>query len=196
VTHSLPVLGAAAGVIVLFGVGIGFGLSLLIVHPSPQATIPQLAGPTLDLGLGSGSTTLSAGNMAPGDTIERSMTITNSSGQAITYTMRHGAISESSAPLAAELQLTIKTVGSSCDDFDGTTLFLGPLDQAAFGDASNAQDLAAASAAILCFRVALPVSAGNDVQGASATVPLSFTEVGLTLIPNTRFLAESNAGRP
>ena len=76
--------------------------------------------------------------------------------------------------LAAELLFTVRTVGSSCADFDGTSLFEGPLDEASFGMDGSGRPLPAATAEILCFRAALPLDAANAVQGAATTVTLSF----------------------
>jgi hypothetical protein len=88
--------------------------------------------------------------------------------------MNPGLVTTGGAALAAALVLTIKTVGSSCADFDGITLFDGQLDKAAFGNEANGRPLAPATAEILCFRAALPIDTGNALQGRSTTIALSF----------------------
>jgi hypothetical protein len=157
---------------------IGFGVLarlLLFGHPSIEAHDLQLRVGTLDISAGPGDTILSAQGMAPGDVATGVFTVTNSSRTPFKYAMHHGAVSADSSALATALRLTIKTVGSSCDDFDGSVLYAGPLDGAAFGDGPAARDLAAATAEILCFRAELPVDTGNGLQGTAATVHLSFT---------------------
>ncbi|MDQ2966217.1 MAG: hypothetical protein M3R57_10255, partial [Chloroflexota bacterium] len=72
------------------------------------------------------------------------------------------------------LVLTVRTIGASCADRNGMTLFDGPLDEAAFGLQDNGRLLPAATAEILCFRVALPLDADNGLQGMTTTVTLSF----------------------
>ena len=117
---------------------------------------------------------ISADDMVPGDTVTAAVTITNSGPTPMTYGMRRVGVTADGAMLAAELVFTVRTVGSSCADFDGTSLFDGPLDAAAFGIDGDGRLLPAATAEILCFRAALPLDAANSLQGAATTVTLSF----------------------
>lgn len=156
---------------------IGFGVSarlLLFGHLSIGAHDLQLRVATLDISAGPGDTILSAQGMAPGDVAIGVFTVTNSSRTSFKYAMLHGPISAESSALATALRLTIKTVGSSCADFDGSILYAGPLGGAAFGDGPRARDLAGATAEILCFRAELPIGTGNGLQGTAAVVHLSF----------------------
>lgn len=130
---------------------------------------------SLDLTTGPLDAVVSAHDMVPGDTVTAALTITNSGPTPMTYGMRSGDVTAGGAVLAAELVFTVKTVGSSCADFDGTSLFDGPLDEAAFGVDGNGRALPAATAEILCFRATLPLDATNALQGAATTVTLSFT---------------------
>jgi hypothetical protein len=135
----------------------------------------RLETSSVDLTAGPGEATLSARYMVPGDTSSAVITLANSGRQPISYAMSVGLVSAAGGPLAAALLLTVKTVGSSCADFDGAILFDGPLDQAAFGSDTNGRALPAATAEILCFRVELPVGTGNALQGATTTVAVSFS---------------------
>jgi hypothetical protein len=81
--------------------------------------------------------------------------------------------------LATQMTLTIKTLGTSCATFDGTSIYTGSLSAAAFG--SNAQGaqagdrtLAAGASETLCFRASLPLSSGNGYQNATTTTPFTF----------------------
>jgi hypothetical protein len=130
---------------------------------------------SLDLTTGPLDAVVSAHNMIPGDTVTAALTITNSGPTPMTYGMRRGGVTAGGATLAAELVFTVKTVGSSCADFDGTSLFEGPLDEAAFGIDGDGRPLPAATAEILCFRAALPLDAANAIQGTATAVTLSFT---------------------
>jgi hypothetical protein len=135
----------------------------------------ELETSSIDLVTGGGEATLGAHGMVPGDSVTAAVTVANSGSEPIAYTMSHGVVSAGGAALAAALILTIRSVGSSCADFDGTVLFDGPLNEAAIGSQSNARPLAAATAEILCLRTAMPLAAGNGHQGAATNVTLSFS---------------------
>jgi hypothetical protein len=142
---------------------------------SANAGAPQrLSVSSIDFTAGTRDATFSALDMAPGDAVTATVTIANPSRIPMSYTMSTSQVSAAGAALSAALVLTIKTVGSSCDDNDGTTLYSGPLDQAAFGSPGDGLPLAAATAEILCFRAVLPISGGNELQGATTTVTLTF----------------------
>jgi hypothetical protein len=142
--------------------------------PADRDEPPGLDASSIDLATGTREGTISAYGMVPGDAITAAVTVANSGREPMTYVMRRGLISAGGTQLASALVLTIKTVGSSCADFDGTTLFDGPLDEAAFGSEGTGHPLPAATAEILCFRVALPADTPDALQGAATTVALSF----------------------
>lgn len=137
---------------------------------------------SIDLTTGVHDATLSTHGMLPGDAVTAAVTVANSGRQPITYTMSRGQVSTSGDALSAALILTVKAIGSSCADFDGTTLFNGPLDQAAFGKEGGGRSLPAATAEILCLRAVLPLDADNGLQGAAATVTLSFGATWLAAV--------------
>ena len=76
-------------------------------------------------------------------------------------------VSAATNTLGSTLQLTVKTLGTDCATFDGTTV-VGPtaLDGALIGNAApgaQAGDrvLTAATNEVLCFQVSLPWATGN-----------------------------------
>ena len=129
---------------------------------------------SIDLTTGAQEATLSARDMVPGDAVTAAVTVVNSSSQPMTYAMSSDLVSVGSAALAKSMVLTIKTIGSSCTEFDGTTLFEGPVSEATFGHDGEGRRLAAATADILCFRASLPIDADDELQGATSTVALVF----------------------
>ncbi len=129
---------------------------------------------SIDLTTGTQGATLSARDMVPGDAVTAAVTVVNSSSQPMTYAMSSDLVSAGGAALAKALVLTIKTIGSSCPDFDGVTLFEGPVSEAAFGNDGAGRPLAPATADILCFRASLPIDADNELQGATSTFALVF----------------------
>jgi hypothetical protein len=129
---------------------------------------------SIDLTSGPRDSIFSARGMVPGDTAQATITLANPGRQPMSYTMHRGPVSPGGSALAAALIVTVKTAGSSCADFDGITLYDGPLLEAGFGSEGIGRLLPAASAEILCFHAVLPRSAGNALQGQSATVTLTF----------------------
>ena len=129
---------------------------------------------SIDLSADARDATLSARDMVPGDSVATSITVTNSGREPVMYAMRRGHVAVGGHRLSAALLHTIKTIGSSCADVDGTTLFDGPLDDAAFGNEVDDRPLPAATAEILCFRAELPWETGDELQGSATTVALSF----------------------
>ena len=104
------------------------------------------------------------------------MTIANAG----TAQLRYAMSTTATTALGAALQLTVKTQGTSCAAFDGTTVLAATsLSGAAIG--SNTQGaqagdrtLAAASNEVLCFRVSLPLTSGNTLQGLTSAVTFTF----------------------
>jgi hypothetical protein len=82
--------------------------------------------------------------------------------------------------LAGQLELTVRTLGTSCAAFDGTTVVTtGALSGAAIG--SNAQGsqagdrtLAGGASETLCFRATLPTSTDDTFQNTSTRVTFTF----------------------
>jgi hypothetical protein len=158
----------------VIGAGLGSKSIIARLRSEERGEPGRLGTTSIDLAAGAGQATLSAHDMGPGDTTAAAITMSNSGARPITYAMSHDPVPADGLALAAALRLTVKTAGTSCADFDGTTLFDGSLDEAAFGGDENGRPLPAATAEILCFRVTLPSEAGNRFQAATAIVTLTF----------------------
>jgi hypothetical protein len=167
---------AAPTIVGLAVVVIGLRLNAMFFGPEPDdgGEARGLEILAIDLATGPREAILSAHNMVPGDVVTVAITLTNSGPRPMTYAMTRGLVSAGGAALTAALALTIRTIGSSCRDFDGTIVFDGRLGEAAIGSEGTGRPLPAATAEILCFRTALPLDAGNGFQGAATTVTLSF----------------------
>jgi hypothetical protein len=165
---------ALVGLIVL---SLGFGSDASVSNSRAADTVSderlfQIS--SFDLTNGPGVTTFSARGLMPGDEVSAAITLANPGRDPMSYVLRHDLVPADGTALAAALILTIKTAGSSCIDYDGITLYDGPLDQAAFGSEGIGRLLPAATAEILCFRAVLPSAADNALQGMSTSVTLTF----------------------
>jgi hypothetical protein len=71
-------------------------------------------------------------------------------------------------------------LGTNCATFDGTVVLAATaLDGAALGNPSQGaqtgdRTLAGGASEVLCFRVSLPLSAGNTLQGATSDATFTF----------------------
>jgi hypothetical protein len=121
-------------------------------------------------------TSLSMSGMTPGAVSYASLKIGNGGSADFTYAMA-GATSGSSA-LAAALTIGVKLVPSaSCTATDyaasSTTVYT---EAAGLGNATIAsRPLASGASEFLCFKVLLPSSAGNALQGLTTNATFSFT---------------------
>jgi hypothetical protein len=167
---AIPTIVGLAAVFVALG-----GNAVAACSPPATVEAPLLQISSLDLAVGTRKAILSATNTVPGDETTAAVTVVNSSDRAMTYTMTRGDVTAGGAALSAALVLTIRTIGTSCADRDGSVLFDGPLDEAAIGSAEDARPLAAATAEILCFRATLPLDADDGYQGLATSVALTFS---------------------
>ena len=116
--------------------------------------------------------------MMPGDSSTQALTISNDGSAALRYAMSVVATN----PLGAALQLTVKNAdaGGGCAAFTGSTVLAATtLNGAGWGSAAqgaNAGDrnLAAGANEVLCFRVSLPLSTVDTLQGATSAATFSF----------------------
>jgi hypothetical protein len=111
--------------------------------------------------------------MAPGDQTVGSATVLNDGATRLRYATRTSVAG--SRALAEALVLTIKSGVEDCSregfDAGGATRYQGPAAGGAFGGAV----LEPGSAETLCFRVRLPLSVSNALQGSSASAAFTFT---------------------
>ncbi len=134
---------------------------------------------TVALGLSPTTALLTSSALMPGDTVNGSLVVTNSGTAQLRYAMSSSSTNSDSKGLAAQMTLTVKTLGTSCAAFDGTTLYSGALSAAAFGsNATGAQagdrTLNGAASETLCFRAALALGTSNAFQNATTTTTFTF----------------------
>jgi hypothetical protein len=167
-----PILAALLGLSV---VGLGAGVFSLAIFTDTAASTGSFASGTIDI-TSSPAVAFNVTAMMPGDTQTATMTIANAG----TAQLRYAMSTTATTALGTALQLTVKTQGTSCAAFDGTTVLAATnLSGAAIG--SNAQGaqagdrtLAAAANEVLCFRVSLPIASGNTLQGLTSAVTFTF----------------------
>jgi len=167
-----PILAVLLGLSV---VGLGAGVFSLAIFTDTAASTGSFASGTIDI-TSSPAVAFNVTAMMPGDNQTATMTIANAG----TAQLRYAMSTTATTALGTALQLTVKTQGTSCAAFDGTSVLAATaLNGAAIG--SNAQGaqagdrvLAAASNEILCFRVSLPIGSGNTLQGLTSAVTFTF----------------------
>jgi predicted ribosomally synthesized peptide with SipW-like signal peptide len=121
-------------------------------------------------------TSLSTSGMTPGTVTYAPLKISNAGTLGFRYAM--ATATSGSAPLAAALTIGIKVVGSStCDAsaYAGSST-VAYAQAAGIGSAAiAARPLSVGTSEYLCFRVELPASADNSLQGLSANATFTFT---------------------
>ncbi len=156
-------------------VSLGAGMFSLAIFTDTSASTGTFASGTIDI-VSSPTVAFTVTAMVPGDTNTQALTIDNAG----TAPLRYALTSVATNPLGDTLTLTVKTLGTSCAAFDGTSvLAAAALDGAAIGSptqGANAGDrnLAAATSEVLCFRVSLPLATGNGLQGATSAATFTF----------------------
>ena len=134
---------------------------------------------TIVLGTNPATALLTTGAMMPGDTVSGSLVVSNTGTGQLRYAMTSSSTNTDTKGLMNQITLTVKTLGTSCAAFDGTTIYSGTLASAAFGNpAQGAQagdrTVNAASSETLCFAANLPLATGNAFQGATTTATFTF----------------------
>ena len=125
--------------------------------------------------------------MAPGDSVTDDVVVSNDGSLELRFAVTSSATNADTLALKDALTLTVNTIdvtdpGTPCDDFDGTELYTGDLDDGAggliIGDPAQGADtgdrvLAASTSETLCFRVELS-SGATGPEGASTTATFTF----------------------
>ena len=174
-----------AGLLGLLAVGLIAGslsagaLSLALFTSTTTASGNAFTAGTVVIGATPATAALTASGMMPGDTVNGSITVSNTGSAQLRYAMSSASTNADAKALRDQLQLAVKSAGTSCAAFDGTTLYTGALGAAAFGSsAAGAQagdrSLNAGANEVLCFRATLPVATGNTFQGATTTATFTF----------------------
>ena len=118
----------------------------------------------------------SVSGIMPGGTNTQSLTVQNAGTASFRYAMSTVATNT----LGDNLQLEVRTLGTSCAAFDGTVVLAATaMDGAAFGNPAQGADagdrtLAGGASEVLCFRASLPITAGNPLQGTTSDVTFTF----------------------
>lgn len=167
--------GVVALLLGLTTLSLGAGLYSLAIFTDTDAASGTFATGTIDIE-SSPTVAFAISAMVPGDASTQALTIDNAG----TASLRYALTTTATNALGDALTLTVKTLGTSCAAFDGTSVLAATaLDGAAIGNpaqGANAGDrtLAAAASEVLCFRVSLPLASGNTLQGASSTASFTF----------------------
>lgn len=156
-------------------VSLGAGAMTLAIFTDSAASTGTFTSGTIDI-TSSPTVAFTVSAMMPGDANTQALTIANAG----TGELRYSLATVATNTLGDTLTLTVKTVGTSCATFDGTTVLAATvLDGAAIGSPTQGADsgdrvLAAATNEVLCFRVSLPLATGNALQGISSAVTFTF----------------------
>lgn len=171
---------------VLAGLG-AFG-ALSIFTSTADVTGNAFTTGTVVISTSPASVLITYDNMAPGDTTTQSLVVSNDGSLELRYAISSSATDTDLKGLKDQLVLTIKTIdvtlpATPCDDFDGTQLYTGDLDDGVsgylVGDPTQGEDtgdrtLAASTSETLCFQVSLPSDTGDAFQDATTTATFSF----------------------
>ena len=165
-------LAALLGLSVL---SVGAGAFSLAIFTDTAASTGTFAAGTIDI-TSSPTVAFTVANMMPGDTNTQALTIANAGTAQLRYAMTAAATNT----LGTTLTLTVKTLGTSCALFDGTSVLAATvLNGATIGSPLQGPDtgdrtLAGATNEVLCFRVTLPGNTGNLLQGITSAATFTF----------------------
>jgi len=151
---------------------------------SADATSTFTAG-TVDIVVGGDAsdsyafTSLQSSNLKPGDVVYAPLSVANPGSLGFSYAMTSSSTNADSKALKDTLKLGAKLVANAgaCDSggvgyaASGTTVMA---EGAVSGAAISSRSLAAAGSEVLCFKVELPSSAGDALQGATTTTTMTF----------------------
>lgn len=156
-------------------ISLGAGMFSLAIFTDTDASTGTFAAGTVDIE-SSPTVAFTVTGMVPGDSATQALTIDNAG----TASLRYALTTAATNALGDTLTLTIKTLGTSCALFDGTSVLAATaLDGAVFGSPTQGADagdrvLAGAASEILCFRVSLPLATGDSLQNATSSATFTF----------------------
>jgi predicted ribosomally synthesized peptide with SipW-like signal peptide len=170
---------------VLFLAGAVFTVSSLALFTDQETVAGNaFSTGTVDLLATPATAVVTSGAMAPGDQVTAPLDIANSGSLEFRYSATSTTTEDA---LAAQLDLTIKTGVTLCNDANwtasGTVIYNGDLGStgtiALFGSpvqGAQAGDrvLAAGANEVLCVNVSLPLATGNASQGVTTTATFTF----------------------
>ena len=164
-----------AGILGLSVLSVGAGAFSLAIFTDTAASTGTFAAGTVDI-TSSPTVAFTVAGMMPGDTNTQALTIANAGNATFRYSMAATATNT----LGTALTLTVKTLGTSCALFDGTSVLAATsLNGAAIGSPTQGaqagdRTLAGASNEVLCFRVSLPLATGDALQGITSAATFTF----------------------
>lgn len=168
--------GLLAGLLGLTVLTLGAGVFSLAIFTDSDSSTGSFAAGSVDI-VSSPAVSFTVADMLPGDSDTQPLTITNNGFSQFRYAMSTVATNA----LGSALQLTVKTLGTDCATFDGTTVVTTtPLDGAAIGDPAQGPQtgdrvLDASDNEVLCFRVTFPKTANdNPFQAGTSAVTFTF----------------------
>ena len=173
----------------LAAVGLGVLASSALFTDSATIGSNAFTNGTIDITTDPTTTALTAGNMAPGDSIYGTVKVSNIGTLPMRYAVTSSATNADTKALASQLQMTVKSGVSTCDNAgfaSGTVLYnagvLGGLASAVniLGDPTTGaqagdRTLAAGTNETLCVKVTLPTATSNAYQGATTTATFTFS---------------------
>ena len=171
-THRRGLLAATLGLTVLT---LGAGVFSLAIFTDTAASSGSFASGTIDI-TSSPTVAFTVSNMLPGDSDTKALTIANAG----TAQFRYAMTTTATGTLGSALQLTVKTPGTNCATFDGTSVLAATTLAGAFigssvpGANTGDRTLNAASNEVLCFRVSLPIGTLNPLQGQTSDATFTF----------------------
>jgi hypothetical protein len=166
----------SASLLVLGGAAVASAAPLF-----PGAAGPNEAGAAVDHH-GSERQTLSipTGSLTPGDTVRGRHVVANGGSQSVRYSLSSASTNDDGKSVRDIFQVTIRLAdpasgaAATCEQFDGQTLYDGPLGASTtgFGDAQMGRQagdrpLASGQSQTLCFEITMPGKTGNEYQGAT-----------------------------
>ena len=160
------------------------GLLLLVGAAAASASSDFFPGPGHPAGGPNGTVTLDvpAADLVPGGSTRTARIVENSTSGTIRYALTSASTDTDGAGIRDALQVRITTPAGtdgslgSCDAAGATTLYEGPLGEAAAGFGSSAmgrqggdRELAPGDREILCFELTTPLELGNEFQAATTS---------------------------
>ena len=164
-----------AGILGLSVLSVGAGAFSLAIFTDTAASTGTFAAGTIDI-TSSPTVAFTVTGMMPGDNDTQALTIANAG----TATLRYSMAATATNTLGDTLTLTVKTIGTGCAAFDGTTVLASTtLDGAAIGSVvqgpqAGDRTLAGAANEVLCFRVGLPLATLDALQGGTSAATFTF----------------------
>jgi predicted ribosomally synthesized peptide with SipW-like signal peptide len=124
-------------------------------------------------------TSLESSNLKPGDVVYAPLTVANTGSLGFSYSMSSASTNGDSKALRDTLKLGAKVVANSaaCDSagVGYAASLVAAMAEGAISSAAIASRTLASGSEVLCFKVELPSTAGDALQGATTTTTMTFS---------------------